>query len=1395
MNTINLKIGDYVEAPSSEQPIIYRGKLKYLGPVHFSRGIWAGIDLIEKGSGKNNGTVKGVYYFSSLENSGIFVPVARVKQLEGSPEQFKRNARQLSESFIPTAPSDSVRLHQRGLPVTPVQTKYGRIRRKSTETLSSKSSSQKDYLESRIPKKIVHKRNSSPIPGKFHPSRVLTPESMFSSNIDYSTKENTNVPAAVLEEAPKSMPSPTVTSMSLEMPVPKKLVLPEVFANLDTVIPRNNTTKMLTVFNDVKSVETREFQHKLELAKKEIASLKAMNDDLKYAQNNEISKIKLTHSSEIMIFQREIQNLHATIESHAASDRNFLLKEKALLKQIENLEQIHQKQRDSHEASLAQLKEAYLKEIGEINNNYESKMCKDRSDFESEKQRLQASWNEMEEHYRKTVMSLTDQIEQASSTINSQNSQLTDYILEHNKELEHFKECLKENNTVQLDLSRNSCVSFFSEFVNANNYQLEQLEKAIFEKEHSFELLLIQLNNLQKQLETAERLNQDLKTSLKISQDTQNQLYEEHEITSTQNSELQRNLKEKINEVDHFATRYENLLKENNQLMSNLKSIYEEKERQVQNLEQIISAKEQEADLLILNLSKVSHELEDSQLLVSQLREQLHESFERQAHLLEENQDISTRNAQLHEQMAQKEHLLKDLTDKHKAVSDLHEQMKTQFHNSQLELESIKSQSLDEIKNKNSECSALATQLATLHTHLEQLELKDVYNQKEILEYQKCLDEMKLSLELSQKERDQLQSVLVEKEAHLNRVTDELKMLNSEKESVASKILKYEQQIKSIQEAQASSVTKIETLTTKNLELTNSNEKLEKTLVSKEADIQNLTLELEETSNQLSLVKKTRRQSFQTMEAENQELSQRVANLKQENEELLHKLDEVVDEKSSTVYLLQNELQLCQKKLDEANTTRNTLESQFKASLHEFEEFQQQSKSEIKSKQEEMDIVAQELEKYKQNSSRMIETMNELKIKQKLQDDQTATISSLQEDLIQYKKAYEEHLKEKKTLEQQLSDLKAEKSELSGKIAKLEAKLTMFENSSSNGNISPGANRPKQQTETPPASEVGTFTVNYVDKKAIAPSEISSFAVHTIDRAPPSEISSYAVHTVDKKLATPLSEVGSSHISNGIPIRKGWDIPNSADSRLPPLVLFRQGSLEAAESDLGSYGSWYSEGDPRSNILNEIVMSERQFLNDLQLLVSVFVIPSKDYIRPKDHQLLFGNVYPVCSLSEKLLSQMEYSLGNTENIGNVFVDNIPLIESTYTSYCQNFSSALEVAEGLTSSTSSKITTFIKQSNKKLHGKTTSWDLNSLLIKPVQRVLKYPLLLKRLLEETPTSHPDYKNIQKSLALIGQVAESINKATDIQPELKKRGSFTIMRSLGRQFKKNGRRLSNI
>ena len=54
-----------------------------------------------------------------------------------------------------------------------------------------------------------------------------------------------------------------------------------------------------------------------------------------------------------------------------------------------------------------------------------------------------------------------------------------------------------------------------------------------------------------------------------------------------------------------------------------------------------------------------------------------------------------------------------------------------------------------------------------------------------------------------------------------------------------------------------------------------------------------------------------------------------------------------------------------------------------------------------------------------------------------------------------------------------------------------------------------------------------------------------------------------------------------------------------------------------------------------------------------------------------------------------------------------------------------------------------------------------WDLPSLLIKPVQRLLKYALLLHAIIEETPDSHRDKDNLRRAKAMIEDVLRAINE----------------------------------
>ena len=55
----------------------------------------------------------------------------------------------------------------------------------------------------------------------------------------------------------------------------------------------------------------------------------------------------------------------------------------------------------------------------------------------------------------------------------------------------------------------------------------------------------------------------------------------------------------------------------------------------------------------------------------------------------------------------------------------------------------------------------------------------------------------------------------------------------------------------------------------------------------------------------------------------------------------------------------------------------------------------------------------------------------------------------------------------------------------------------------------------------------------------------------------------------------------------------------------------------------------------------------------------------------------------------------------------------------------------------------------------------AWDLPSLLIKPVQRLLKYALLLHAIIEATPDSHGDKENLRRAKSMVEAFLHAVNE----------------------------------
>jgi hypothetical protein len=74
----NISVGTIVDIS------LGRGVVRFFGPTSFSAGKWVGIELFQP-VGKNDGSVKGVPYFTCQPNYGVFVKPSQVKIIQDLP--------------------------------------------------------------------------------------------------------------------------------------------------------------------------------------------------------------------------------------------------------------------------------------------------------------------------------------------------------------------------------------------------------------------------------------------------------------------------------------------------------------------------------------------------------------------------------------------------------------------------------------------------------------------------------------------------------------------------------------------------------------------------------------------------------------------------------------------------------------------------------------------------------------------------------------------------------------------------------------------------------------------------------------------------------------------------------------------------------------------------------------------------------------------------------------------------------------------------------------------------------------------------------------------------------------------------------------------------------------
>ncbi|KAM6184156.1 dynamin-binding protein isoform 3-T3 [Erethizon dorsatum] len=210
------------------------------------------------------------------------------------------------------------------------------------------------------------------------------------------------------------------------------------------------------------------------------------------------------------------------------------------------------------------------------------------------------------------------------------------------------------------------------------------------------------------------------------------------------------------------------------------------------------------------------------------------------------------------------------------------------------------------------------------------------------------------------------------------------------------------------------------------------------------------------------------------------------------------------------------------------------------------------------------------------------------------------------------------------------------------------------------------------------------------------------------------------------------------------------------------LLSSQSSSLVAPSGSVSTENPEQRMLEKRTKVVEELLQTERDYIRDLEMCIERIMVPLQQAQVPNiDFEGLFGNMQMVIKVSKQLLATLEIS----DAVGPVFLDHRDDLEGTYKVYCQNHDEAISLLEIYEKD--EKIQKHLQDSLADLRSLYNEWgctnyiNLGSFLIKPVQRVMRYPLLLMELLNSTPELHPDKVPLTNAVLAVKEINVNINE----------------------------------
>ncbi|KAJ3411048.1 Myosin 10A, isoform D [Chytridiales sp. JEL 0842] len=228
-----------------------------------------------------------------------------------------------------------------------------------------------------------------------------------------------------------------------------------------------------------------------------------------------------------------------------------------------------------------------------------------------------------------------------------------------------------------------------------------------------------------------------------------------------------------------------------------------------------------------------------------------------------------------------------------------------------------------------------------------------------------------------------------------------------------------------------------------------------------------------------------------------------------------------------------------------------------------------------------------------------------------------------------------------------------------------------------------------------------------------------------------------------------------------------WYHFTPAEINIPDALNSSLGTVDAYETGSERFVLDLSKLDrdeiKRQEVVFELITTEREYLRDLQITINVFQNPMKEKsILPAIKiALVFSNIEQLLPLSQELLSRLlqrrRERMGVVDRVGDIFLEMGQYL-NMYKIYCGNQPEAVAFLKNQRG-TNNELNAFLQACFQL--PECRSLDLPSFLLKPIQRICKYPLLLKELMKHTPEAHVDSANLKAAYEIIGGVVDSVNE----------------------------------